>query len=187
MRLARRTHVRRIEDDLDKARDLEQDRDEVAVRASPGPAAMALDKLDKPPAAVAVETIGTDRDRVRPSRPSRPGPAAVAPVDVAAMLDPLALGPRPLSSTSPPAMQAHEGRDELHLRCWPPAAVAPVHVHALVTARFVSRSTPRESRFPCACIFPGTVLHHLSRWSAFVPACYRPTSLLPSRSPSTSR
>ncbi len=85
MRLARRTHVRRIEDDLDKARDLEQDRDEVAVRASPGPAAMALDKLDKPP-------------------------AAVAPVDVAAMLDPLALGPRPLSSTSPPAMQAHEGR-----------------------------------------------------------------------------
>ena len=59
MRLARRTHVRRIEDDLDKARDLEQDRDEVAVRASPGPAAMALDKLDKPPAAVALETTGT--------------------------------------------------------------------------------------------------------------------------------
>ena len=50
------------DESLDKARDLVQDRDEVAVRASPGPAAMATGKLDKrgkPTAAVAVETIGT--------------------------------------------------------------------------------------------------------------------------------
>ena len=47
---------------FDKARDLVQDRDEVAVRASPGPAAMATGKRGKrgkPTAAVAVETIGT--------------------------------------------------------------------------------------------------------------------------------
>ena len=56
------------------------------------------------PAAVALESIGTDRDRVRPPRPSETGtdepldfepPAAVAPVDVPAMHEPLDAGPRP--------------------------------------------------------------------------------------------
>jgi hypothetical protein len=94
-------------------------------------------------------------------------PAAVAPGDVPAMLDPL-VGPGRRGHGQAPGdaacpRQAHGETVDLELPAavgrpcekgasprQAPAAVAPVDVHVLVTARFNARSVPRESRLPCA-------------------------------------
>ena len=150
MRLARQTHLRRIDVDLDKAHVVVLDRPKVPFDALRALAVVSFEPLDKPTAALAVETIGTAIPRgLRAS--GRRGPRPSFP--------PCSCTSMKLATTSAAgAMLDFEGRTVLtampHGRRGPRSRSRPCCTSFRVEIRPAGKSPPLCLKRPKHCFDP---------------------------------